>query len=71
MANVDISIIIPSKNNKAKIAAIIKKLASETENNGIAAEFIVIDMNSTDGVVLEALNIIKENNLRGCVIQSG
>ncbi len=71
MANVDISIIIPSKNNKAKIATIIKKLASETENNGIAAEFIVIDMNSTDGVVLEALNIIKENNLRGCVIQSG
>lgn len=71
MANVDISIIIPSKNNKAKTAAIIKKLSCEIDKNGISAEFIIIDMNSTDGGVLEALNIIKENKLRGCVIQSG
>ncbi len=69
MANVDLSIIIPSKNNKSKIAAIIKKLAAETENLDI--EFIVIDMNSSDGGVLEALNVIKDSGIRGCVIQSG
>lgn len=69
MANVDISVIIPSKNNKAKTAAIIEKLSAENEN--IKAEFIVIDMNSTDGGVLDALNLIKRKKLLGCVIQSG
>lgn len=69
MANVDISIIIPSKNNKNVTAEIIKKVADETKN--IEVEFIVIDMNSTDNSILSALNTIKENNLRGCVIQSG
>ncbi len=69
MANVDISIIIPSKNNKNATAEIIKQIAEETR--GIEVEFIVIDMNSTDNSILSALNIIKENNLRGCVIQSG
>lgn len=68
MANVDLSIIIPSKNNKAKTVAVIKKLSEEIRN--IRPEFIVIDMNSTDGGVLETLNVIKENDLDGCVIRS-
>ena len=69
MADVDLSIIIPSKNNKAKTAAIIKKISDETA--GIEVEFIIIDMDSTDGSVLESLNMIKTRGLRGCVIQSG
>lgn len=69
MANVDISVIIPSKNNKNITAEIIKKIADETKE--IEVEFIVIDMNSTDNSILSALKTIKENNLRGCVIQSG
>lgn len=69
MANVDISVIIPSKNNKNFTAEIIKKTAEETKN--IEVEFIVIDMNSTDNSILSALKTIKDSNLRGCVIQSG
>ena len=69
MSNVDISVIIPSKNNKNKTAEIIRKVSEQTKN--IEVEFIVIDMNSTDNTVLLTLNEIKDNNLRGCVIQSG
>ncbi len=69
MGKADISVIIPSKNNKSKTAAIIEKIAEENQQTEL--EFIVIDMNSTDGGVLEALNTIKKRNLEGCVIQSG
>ena len=69
MANVDISVIIPSKNNKNTTAKIIQKIAENTK--GLEVEYIVIDMNSTDNSVLSALNEIKKHNLRGCVIQSG
>lgn len=69
MANVDISIIIPSKNNKDVVAGIIKKISEETKN--LEIEFIVIDMDSTDNSILSALEVIKKNDLRGYVIQSG
>ena len=69
MANVDISVIIPSKDNKNKTAEIIRKISESTKD--IEIEFIVIDMNSKDNSVLWALNEIKKRNLRGCVIQSG
>ena len=69
MAKADISVIIPTKNNKGKTAEIIDKLSSENENLNI--EFIVIDMNSADGVILEVLNMIKKKSLLGYVIQSG
>lgn len=69
MANVDISVIIPSKDNKNKTAEIIRRISENTK--GIETEFIVIDMNSKDNSVLSALNEIKKRNLRGCVIQSG
>lgn len=69
MASIDISIIIPSKNNGGKTAEIIKKTAKEINN--LSVEFIVIDMNSSDNGILETLNVIKKNDLRGFVIQSG
>ncbi len=69
MANVDISVIIPSKNNKNGTAEIIRRIAESTGE--LEVEFIVIDMNSKDNSVLSALNEIKKRNLRGCVIQSG
>lgn len=69
MANVDISVIIPSKNNKTGTAEIIRKIAQASQ--GLEVEFIVIDMNSRDNSVLYALNEIKKRNLRGYVIQSG
>lgn len=69
MANVELSVIIPSKNNKAGIAELIRRI-SETMK-GTDTEFIIIDMNSSDNSVIAALNEIKNNNLRGYVIQSG
>ena len=69
MANIDLSVIIPSKNNKKKISKIICDVASELEN--IETEFIIIDMNSSDKSVITALDTLKKNNLRGYVIQNG
>ncbi len=69
MANIDVSVIIPLKDNKDQVSSVIKRLCTETE--GLEIEFIVIDMNSADGGVLNTLNIIKSLNLRGCVVQSG
>lgn len=69
MANIDISIIIPSKDSKKKTAEIIRRISENTQ--GIETEFIVIDMNSKDNSVLSALNEIKKRNLKGYVIQSG
>ncbi len=69
MANIDISVIIPLKDNKEQVASLIKRLCKETD--GIETEFVVVDMNSTDGGVLNTLNVIKSLNLRGCVVQSG
>ncbi len=69
MSEVDLSIIIPARNNKAKNASIIKMIADETRD--LDVEFIVIDLNSTDGGVLDALNMMKTGNLKGSVIQCG
>ncbi len=69
MANVDLSIIIPARNNKAKNASIIKMISEETQDYDV--EFIILDMNSTDGGVLEALNMMRTGNLKGSVIQCG
>lgn len=69
MSDIDLSIIIPARNNKAKNASIIKMIADETKE--LDVEFIVIDLNSTDGGVLDALNTIKTGNLKGSVIQCG
>ncbi len=69
MPEVDLSIIIPARNNKAKNASIIKMIADETRS--LDVEFIVIDLNSTDGGVLDALNMMKTGNLKGSVIQCG
>ncbi len=69
MAHISLSVIIPSKNNKYHVSDIIKRIAAELPEEEV--EFIVIDMNSSDDSVLWALEEIKNNNLRGCVIQSG
>ncbi len=69
MANVDLSIIIPSKNNNSHISEIIKRISAELSE--LEVEFIVIDMNSSDNSIIWALEEIKKNDLRGCVIQSG
>lgn len=69
MGNVLLSVIIPSKNHHDRLPALIRKISEALK--GIETELIVIDMNSTDNSVMAALNELKTQNLRGCVIQSG
>lgn len=69
MANVELSVIIPSKNNHDLIPKMLRRIAEELGE--IEAEFIVIDMNSADDSVILTLEEIKRLALRGCVIQSG
>lgn len=69
MANVSVSVIIPCKNIMHQIGNIIIEIAEELKDT--EAEFIVIDMNSSDESVIRALEVIKKQDLRGCVIQSG
>ncbi len=69
MAKADISVIIPSKNNANEVAAIIDRMSSDIL--GVNMEFIVIDINSANGGIIDVLNMIKEKNLSGYVIQSG
>lgn len=69
MVSADISVIIPMRNLEQEIAGILRSAAGQT--SGLSVEFIVVDMGSTDRGVLEALSVIKESKLRGCVVQNG
>lgn len=65
----EVSIIIPVKNIEKEIPGILRSLIAQAE--GIEAEFIVVDMGSEDETVLESVQMIKEYQLRGCVVQNG
>lgn len=65
----EISIIIPVRNIEQEISGILRSVAAQTA--GREAEFIVVDMGSSDQTVLEAVQLIKELKLRGFVIQNG
>ncbi len=65
----ELSIILPVRNVSGEIPGILHSLANQADT--INAEFIVVDMGSTDQTVLECVQLIKELKLRGCVIQNG
>ena len=65
----EVSIIIPVKNIEKEIPGILRSLIAQVE--GLEAEFIVVDMGSADETVLESVQMIKEYQLRGCVVQNG
>jgi glycosyltransferase involved in cell wall biosynthesis len=65
----ELSILIPTQNVEKEIARIIVFAAEQAK--GIDAEFIIVDMGSTDKTVLEAVLQIKKLNLRGFVVQNG
>lgn len=69
MPKFDLSVIIPSRNVQNKIKDILVSVSQEIKS--LNAEFIVIDMNSSDNTVFKALSVMKENNIQGNVIQSG
>ena len=69
MNNVDISIIVPMRNLENKISSILMAISADCCN--FNAEFIIVDMGSSDSCVLECLSIIKDLDLNGTVIQNG
>ena len=69
MASTDISVIVPFKNLQTSLSGLIESLAEEL--SGLDAEIVVVDMNSADVSLLQALETIKKHHLKGCVIRSG
>lgn len=69
MQATELSIIIPVRNIEREISGILSSAAAQVA--GREAEFIVTDMGSEDRTVLEAVQFIKEHQLRGFVIQNG
>lgn len=69
MSDVDVSVIIPVKNIDKHIAPIMKEAVSQTQ--GVSAEFVLVDMRSTDKTMLSALKALKTYGLRGFVVQNG
>ncbi|MCI5655247.1 MAG: glycosyltransferase family 2 protein [Candidatus Pseudoruminococcus sp.] len=69
MSSVSVSVIIPTRNVAENIANIIKSVSKNCV--GLDVEYLIIDMNSTDSTVRNALNAIKANKLNGFVLQNG
>ena len=64
-----VSVIVPMRNLEQEIAGLLRLAAGQAGE--FDAEFVVVDMGSTDCSVLAALNALKEQQLKGYVMQSG
>ena len=69
MQQTQLSIILPVKNVEQVIEGILCFAADQTEK--LEAEYIIVDMGSTDRTVLQAVQFIKSRKLHGFVIQNG
>lgn len=69
MSDVDVSVIIPVRNIDKHIATVMKEAVNQTR--GVSAEFVLVDMRSSDKTMLSALKAIKTYGLRGFVVQNG
>ena len=69
MSSVRVSVIIPTRNVAENIANIIKAVSKNCID--LDVEYLIIDMNSTDSTIRNALNAIKANKLNGFVLQNG
>lgn len=69
MSSVRVSVIIPTRNVAENIANIIKAVSKNCI--GLDVEYLIIDMNSTDSTIRNALNAIKASKLNGFVLQNG
>lgn len=69
MSSVGVSVIIPTRNVSENISNIIKAVSKNCV--GLDVEYIIIDMNSTDSTVRNALRAIKANGLNGFILQNG
>lgn len=69
MQSAELSILIPAKNIEKEVSGILEFAAKQAAV--LDAEFILVDMGSSDKTVLQAVTAIKELGLRGFVIQNG
>lgn len=69
MDSFTLSVIFPVKNLEREVGSILRQTAEQTQS--LEAEFLVVDMGSSDKTVWEALRVMKELGLVGSVIQSG
>lgn len=69
MQTPELSIILPVRNLENEITGILRLLAGQTLH--LDTELIVVDMGSGDQTILEAVQFIKDEKLRGFVIQNG
>lgn len=69
MQQTQLSVIIPVKNIEQVIEGILRFTTDQVQS--LEAEFIIVDMGSTDRTVLQAVQFIKGRKLRGFVIQNG
>lgn len=69
MQSSELSVLIPTRNVEKEIPRILEFAAGQTQE--LDAEFVIVDMGSTDKTVLEAVLQIKKLGLRGFVIQNG
>ncbi len=65
----DLSIIFPVRNLQDELSGILSHVQRQMGN--LSAELIVVDMDSRDATVVNALNLLHEANVSGYVIQNG
>lgn len=69
MQTSELSILIPVKNIEKDLARIFQFCVEQTKD--LDAEYIFVDMGSSDKTVLEAVTFLKDFSLHGFVIQNG
>lgn len=69
MQTSELSVLIPVKNLEKEIARIFSACVEQTKE--VDAEYIFVDMGSSDKTVLEAVTLLKDTGLHGFVIQNG
>ncbi|MDP4120172.1 MAG: glycosyltransferase [Bacillota bacterium] len=69
MPETTLSVIVPIRNLHGHISSIIKGIAAEAVN--IDFEVIIVDMGSSDSSMLQAIQTLKREKIKGMVVQSG
>lgn len=65
----DLSVIIPMKNLGTGIKEVLKAVSFSTQ--GIKSEYILLDINSKDDTMINALDCVRELGINGRVLQCG
>ncbi|MCH4238971.1 MAG: glycosyltransferase [Oscillospiraceae bacterium] len=69
MSDTILSLVLPVQNVEKEVGGIVQFAAEQIRT--LPAELIIIDIGSTDSTVLQSVQALHAENLRGCVIQNG